>query len=80
MLACYRRLQADELSALPQRLATATAELQDASDREVELQAAYAQLLLELDDLRSGRVKPAPANGQDATATGSQTADADAMQ
>ena len=57
LLACYRRLQADELSALPQRLSTATAELQDVTDREKELQETYARLLQELDDARSGRVK-----------------------
>lgn len=68
LLACYRRLQADEMSALPQRLSTATAELQDATEREKELQDSYAHLLEELDDARSGRVRAptaAPATGGD---------------
>lgn len=65
MLDVYKRLRSDEMAALPQRMAAATAELTDAVERERELQQEYSQLVQELDDLRSGRVvsKPVPTTG-----------------
>ncbi len=57
MLSCYKSLRADELTALPHRLSAATAELQDATEREAELQAQYARLVQELDDVKAGRVQ-----------------------
>jgi hypothetical protein len=57
LLECYKRLRAEELNAAPQRLATLTAELQDAVSRETELQAMYAQLAAEYEDVKSGRMK-----------------------
>ncbi len=65
MLSCYKSLRADELNALPQRLSAATAELQDATEKEAELQAQYARLAQELDDVKAGRVHTSSHGAQD---------------
>jgi hypothetical protein len=66
LLECYKRLRAEELNAAPQRLATLTAELQDAISRESELQATYAQLAAEFEDVKAGRInQPVPSTGSD---------------
>lgn len=61
MLSCYKALKSDESQAMPQRLAAATAELADVTERERELQETYARLVSELEDLKAGRVPAAAA-------------------
>lgn len=69
-LACFQRLAHDETAAIPGRLAAAEAEARDVSEREVELQSRYQnlvqereRLLAQLQDASGVATNAAAANG-----------------
>jgi hypothetical protein len=58
-LAAHTRLAHDEAAALPKRLAVAERALAAERERERALQARYAALIAEMDDLRTELAVPA---------------------